>query len=314
MRALLPTAQAFHFVSQESQGLLYEQMPSASVTLSLEERSSVISDESTLSASFSSLKDHSLYGHEELWPDFNSYSPPESPEPQSSKNVDEFFLSDPDVVVPVEAKISVPSKPCNGILSPRISLAPLLIKDKRDVKRKCSLSSNTPSKRKSLSPKGDLVVKLNDVGDKLERSPTGGHTIATSTRTGRYTSFGRRILAVNYSEKSLAKSVMKRTLPTEVKKRKAKKTRKCLLHKDQKCTCHVENHRGKPKKTTSKPRKRDTLLRYESLPFKELNTISRISTRYKVAFSKWPYVFSGALDLINQRISNQNSFWNSIRS
>ena len=312
---MLPTPQAFHFVSQESQGLLYEQIPSARLTSCLEERSSVISDESTLSASFSSLKDHSLYGHEEVWPDFDSYSPPESPEPQSSKNGDDIFLTDPGVVFPMEAKISVPLKPCNGLLSPKINLAPLLIKDKRGVKRKCSMSSDTPSKRKSLSPKGDLVVKLNDVGDKLERSPTGGLTVATSTRTGRYTSFGRRILAVNYSEKSLAKSVMKRTLPTEVKKRKAKKTRKCLVHKDQKCTCRVESQRGKPKKRTNKPRKRDTtLLRYENLPFKELNTISRISTRYKVAFSKWPYVFSGALDLINQRISSQNSFWDSIRS
>ena len=290
-------------------------MPSARLTSGLEERSSVISDESTLSASFSSLKDHSWYGHEEVWPDFDSYSPPESPEPQRSKNGDEIFLTDSDVVLPMEAKISVPLKPCNGLLSPKISLSPVLVKGKRGVKRKCFMSSDTPSKRKSLSPKGDLVVKLNDVGDKLERSPTGGLTVATSTRTGRYTSFGRRILAVNYSEKSLAKSVMKRTLPTEVKRRKAKRTRKCLVHKDQKCTCRVENQRGKPKKGTKKPRKRDTtLLRYESLPFKELNTISRISTRYKVAFSKWPYVFSGALDLINQRISNQNLFWNSIRS
>ena len=300
------------------------------------------SDESTHSIGFASFKDHVMYGCADVWPDFNSYSPPESPDPQNTETVTSKQFKR---VLPMEGETRVPletevftkmnfkepsgltkSEKCktrhlsmgqNGLLSPEIKLVPLDINVNRCYERQSSYSNASPSKRKSLSPKGDLVVKLNDVGDCLKPSANGGLTIANSVKAGRYTTSGRRILA-NYSEKSLAESVMKGALSTKGKKckRKNKVVKCCVHHKGKQCACNVENQPGRKKKrkNPSEVKRNAAFLRYDNLKFKELNTIPRITTRYKVAFTKWPYVFSSALDLINQRLSNQNAFWNSIRS
>ena len=75
----------------------------------------------------------------------------------------------------------------------------------------------------------------------------------------------------------------------------------------------LEHRSGKQGKKRKRPnensagKKKSLLSRYENLKFSELNTVPRMYVRYKVAFTKWPYVFSGALDLINQRLASQNA-------
>jgi len=309
-----------------------------------------LSDESTPSTDFTSFKDHVMYGCEDVWPDFNSYSPPESPAQNNETAVSEELEIRPERTkqfLPVEADSIVsletgtfemdtedsrricdtngllyslksearrPSTESNLLLSPEIKLIPLDKNSYKHNERRLSYPIVSPLKRKSLSPKGELVVKISDLGDKLKPSSSGGLTVINSVKPGRCTTSGRRILA-NYSEKSLAKSAIKGALPTEVKKRKA---RKCGGGNE---SANDANYKPgqKSKKRKRNPKnparcKTNVLLRYENLKFKELNTIPRISTRYKVAFTKWPYVFSGALDLINQRLTNQNAFWDSIRS
>ena len=292
---------------------------------------STLSDESPPSASFSSFKDHVMHDCEDVWHDFRSYSPPESPvhSPESvvSKELEilpmetnNVFHAETDTYkmdVTEPSKISQPLGDEKAddrvgswksqvshhpwqqkeLYSPEIKLVPV---DRKCSERRLSHSNVSPPKRKSLSPKGDLVVKLDDVGNKLTPGRSGGLTMVT----GRYTTSGRRILS-NYNEKSLAQAASKGTIPTEVKKRR----RRNKVGKDS----GRKKKRGRPRNPAGR-KKIDTLLRYENLKFKDLNTIPRISTRYKVAFTKWPYVFTGALDLINQRLTNQNTFWNSIRS
>ena len=302
---------------------------------------SALSVESTPSASFSSFKDHVLHGCEDVWPDFRSYSPPESPvhsaESVVSKEL-EILPMETDSVFPVETvtykmdetEPSKLSQPLGGekaddhldswkspvrhlslqqkeFYSPEIKLVPM---DKKNSERRLSHSNVSPQKRKSLSPKGDLVVKLDDVGNKLTPCRSGGLTMVT----GRYTTSGRRILS-NYSEQSLAKAATKCMIPTEVKKRRRrnKGSEHSRGNKSAIIDAGKKKKKGRPKNPAGR-KKISTLLRYENLKFRDLNTIPRISTRYKVAFTKWCYVFTGALDLINQRLTNQNAFWNSIRS
>ena len=344
----------YFFALQKPRDFSYEDISTVTSSSSTADASEqgTLSDECTLSAlsdteGFTSFKDHVMFGCEDIWPDFNSYSPPESPVPQNTDTVvsedlkilptGKFLNMDVDTMIPLKtdmtsnksqhakckktdgllrsrkSEVRRLSTGQSGLLSPKVKLVPLDRNGLKHSERRLLYSNVSPLKRKSLSPKGNVVVKLSDIGDRLKPCSSGGFTVVKS---GRYTTSGRRI--PNYSEKSLAKSAMKATVVPEVKKRKArKKVSKSYRHG---VDDDVEYHPGqKGKKQKQKPknpagRMKETLLRYDNLRFKELNTIPRMSTRYKVAFTKWPYVFSGALDLINQRISNQNTFWNSIRS
>lgn len=302
---------------QEPQDFSNEDVVSISSTSSTAEVSepSTLSDESTPSA------DHVMRDCKDVWHDFRSYSPPESPvhsaESVVSKELeilpmetDNVFRAEKDMY---KMDVTEPSKKSQPLgdekaddhvgwksqarhlswqqkepYSPEIKLVSV---DRKYSERRLS---------HSLSPKGDLVVKLDDVGNKLTPCRSGGLTIVT----GRYTTSGRRILS-NYNEKSLAETASKGRIPTEVKKRRGRNK----VGRDS----GRKKKRGRSRNPAGR-KKIDALLRYENLKFKDLNTIPRISTRYKVAFTKWPYVFTGALDLINQRLTNQNAFWNAIRS
>ena len=311
---------------QKPQDFSNEDVVSISSTSSTAEVSepSTLSDESTPSA------DQVIRDCKDVWHDFRSYSPPESPvhsaESVVSKELeilpmetDNVFHAETDTYKMDVTEPSKKSQPLGDekaddhvgwksqvrhlswqqkeLYSPEIKLVSV---DRKYSERRLSHSNVSPPKRKSLSPKGDLVVKLDDVGNKLTPCRSGGLTIVS----GRYTTSGRRILS-NYNEKSLAETASKGMIPTEVKKRRGRNK----VGKDS----GRKKKRGRPRNPAGR-KKINALLRYENLKFKDLNTIPRISTRYKVAFTKWPYVFTGALDLINQRLTNQNAFWNSIRS
>ena len=305
---------------------------------------STLSNESVTSTGFSSLEDHIICGCEEKWPDFSSYSPPESPaqghENAVSKELD-ILPIETDVAAwetgtnQVERKEPELSKSIKGekssgilgsfkrgvrrlsveyseLLSPEVKLVPLDRNSYKKCERQLAYSNASPPKRKSLSPKGDIVIRLDDIGDKLKSSRNGGLTILA----GRYTTSGRKVLS-NYSEKALAKSSMKGVVPTERKRRRKNKvTKGSEPGRGNKSAADPDYKPGSRKKMRlpREKKKNDSLSRYEKLEFKKLNTIPRMSVRYKVAFTKWPYVFSGALDLINQRLANQNTFWDSIRS
>lgn len=64
-------------------------------------------------------------------------------------------------------------------------------------------------------------------------------------------------------------------------------------------------------KTTKKKNKKWVIPEhYRNIKLSEISTISRIKTRYNVAFARWPRIFGGALDIINERIASQNAIWN----
>lgn len=279
------------------------------------------------SVGFSSSKDLDIYGCEDLWPDIASYSPPESPE-QNRECMDHVFPMGTDkcqmkakehvhVSLPLKSDLvarsmqsEVKSLPENhsDLLSPEIKLLPLKERDHKQCVERLSVSSVSPPNGKSLSHKVEPVIKLNDVGKKLKPSRNGGLAFVT----GRCTSSGRKVLS-NYSEKSLAKSVLKQITATKAKKRRK---RKKFAKGSASASVADNKHGGKSDIKLRNPAgrmKANVMSRYENLQFKELNTISRMSMRYKVAFTKWPFVFSGALDLINQRLANQNAFWDAIR-
>lgn len=306
---------------------------------------STLANESVMSTGFSSLEDHVICGCEDKWPDFSSYSPPESPVQQNenavSKELDilptetdaaawETGTNQVDRKEEPELSKSIKGEKSNGILdslkcgvrclpiektellSPEVKLVPLDRNSYKKCERQLAYSKASPPKRKCLSSKGDIVIRLVDIGDKLKPRKNGGFTIVS----GRYTTSGRKVLS-NYSEKALAQSSMKGVVPTERKRRRKNKAAKgSESGRGHKSVADPDYKPGgkKKKRIPREKKKNDILSRYEKLEFKKLNTIPRMSVRYKVAFTKWPYVFSGALDLINQRISNQNTFWDSIRS
>ena len=180
------------------------------------------------------------------------------------------------------------------LLSPEIKLVPL------------SDSSLSQLEGESSFLKKELVVKLDDVGKCLKKRRNGGFTLVP----GRNVASGRKALS-NYCEKTLSKSTSKHIFPSATEEQSQTKNPRSV--------CDAEYKRGRKKKikvrkNLSDRREKYFVARYGNLQFKELNTISRMSSRYKVAFTKWPRVFSGALDLINQRLANQNAFWDTIRS
>ena len=271
---------------------------------------------------FTSFSDHVMYDCEDVWPDLHCYSPPESPDThQIETTALKEFSEETSALEDLNTRTQTwtesgkpgtfsyslhPDKEHftgeqNRLLSPDVKLTPLNGKEYKHCKRKMSFNESG-HKRKSISPKGDLVVKVEDVGEKLKPCASGGLTVVTNSATVRYTSSGRKI-ASNYSEKELAKLSLVRARDTE--KKKCKVRSKVLKGSSQ-----ARKHRNK--KPTGK--RNNPLLSYENLKFSELNTIPRMSMRYKVAFTKWPFVFSGALDLINQRLVSQNAFWDSVRS
>lgn len=276
---------------------------------------STLSDESS-SIGFSSCKDLDVYGSE-TWPDLGNYSPPESPV-QETESTGHYFSLDAEKFLTLSEgvpsgspfKNDVSDALCNSmksrigrltlnrveLLSPEIKLVPL------------SLSSVSQLEGESLKRK--LVVKLDDVGKSLKQRRNGGFTLVS----GRCTASGRKALS-NYSEKTLSKSASKRIISSATEKQSRRKK----IAKNSRSVCDADYKRGRKKKikvrkNLSDRRKSYFMARYGNLQFKELNTISRMSSRYKVAFTKWPLVFSGALDLINQRLANQNAFWDTIRS
>lgn len=297
-------------------------------------------DEKTYPSDFTSFDDHIMYGSEDVWPDLRSYSPPESPvtrntETTATKEFEKTFPKEPSVFnmegpnartqpakdeKPGELLNSIRSTEQNIILSPDMKLVPFNKKDDKHNERRTSPTNDKECKRKSSSPTGNLVVKVEDVGEKLKPRVDGGLTVVTNSTRERYTSSGRRIANTNYNEKSLAKSSMTRALAVLAKQSKIgkSKTSKGRRHGGGTGLAgdleHPSRKQGKKRKRRPAEEKRNSLWHYENLKFSELNTVPRMSARYKVAFRKWPYVFSGALDLINQRLGNQNAFWDSIRS
>ncbi|XP_078373054.1 uncharacterized protein LOC144656685 [Oculina patagonica] len=329
-----------HFVRKklQSQDFSYEKL-SVTSSLSTAVASEQDMDQSTYSSSFASFSDHIMYGCEDMWPDLQSYSPPESPVPQKTEIiVSEDFsketsgIEDPNARIqpansevrsgflyPTSSDMSCFSVEQNGCLYPEIKLVPLEVNNFSSHNEKRTFPpSESACKRRSLS--GNLLVKIEDVGEKLKPCASGGLTVVANSAKERYTSSGRRI-ANSYSEKSLAKLSMTRAL-AQVKKRKvrSKVGKGPSLGGDTGLVSDLEQLSGKQgkkrKRLNKNPagRKKNILSRYENLKFSELNTVPRMSVRYKVAFTKWPYVFSGALDLINQRLTSQNAFWDSLRS
>ena len=309
----------FYFFShQKPQDFSFEEV-SVTSNLLTSNASEQERDENRNPSGFASFSDHVMYGCEDMWPDLHCYSPPESPEPQQIETaaLNEFCeetsgLEDLNTRTQTwtdsgkPGTVSYSDKECftgeqNRLLSPKAKLVPPDGEEYEHCKRKMSFNESG-CKRKSISPKGDLVVRVEDVGDKLKPCAIGGFTVVTNSAKVRYTSSGRRI-ANNYSEKELAKLSLVRARDAGKKKRKAR-------NKVPKGSTQVRKHANK--NPTGK--RNNPFLRYENLKFSELNTIPRMSVRYKVAFTKWPYVFSGALDLINQRLASQNVFWNSVRS
>ena len=69
---------------------------------------------------------------------------------------------------------------------------------------------------------------------------------------------------------------------------------------------------GWPLNCEKKPRKYKIPAQYCNIKFSQVSDITRIKTRYRVAFARWPHVFGGALDIINKRIASQNAIWNSL--
>lgn len=278
---------------------------------------STLSDES-LSIGFSSCKDLDVCGCE-TWPDLDSYSPPESPV-QETESTGHYFSLDAEKVLTVSKcdpsdspfKSEISDTLCNSmksrvgrptlnhvkLLSPEIKLVPL------------SDSSLSQLEGESSFLRKELVVKLDDVGKCLKKRRNGGFTLVP----GRNVASGRKALS-NYCEKTLSKSTSKHIFPSATEEQSQTKK----LPKNPRSVCDAEYKRGRKKKikvrkNLSDRREKYFVARYGNLQFKELNTISRMSSRYKVAFTKWPRVFSGALDLINQRLANQNAFWDTIRS
>lgn len=291
-------------------------------------------DENRYSSGFTSFNDHVMYGCEDMWPDLQTYSPPESPDPQKTETIVFNKFSEEPTKTDLDSR-SQPSKSDipssfsysthydikhflagqNQLLSPEVKLVPLDGKGYKHNERKTIHPSENTCIRKPSSTKGGLLIKIEDVRDKLKPCASGGLTVATNSAKERYTSSGRRI-ANSYSEKSLAKLSMTRALNAQVKKRKVRRKVLNHVHGGTGFVGGAE-HQGKKRKRPDRnpvSRKKNSLERYKNLKFSELNTVPRMSMRYKVAFAKWPYVFSGALDLINQRIASQNSFWDSLKS
>lgn len=301
-------------------------------------------DKSTYSSGFASFNDHVMYGCEDMWPDLHSYSPPESPDPHKTETTVSKELSKETIEMensnartqPAESeepagslhstssRIRRFSSEQYGLLSPEIKLVPLKgnIFHEHNAKRTLPYNESAKKRKSSISTKGDLLVKIEDVREKLKPCAGGGLTVVTSSAKERYTSSGRRI-ANSYSEKSLAKLSVIRARNAQVKKRKVRsKGVKALPYAGGTggLVSDLEHRSGKQGKKRKRPnensagKKKSLLSRYENLKFSELNTVPRMSVRYKVAFTKWPYVFSGALDLINQRLASQNAFWDSLKS
>lgn len=307
----------FIFSHQKPQDFSYEEV-SVTSNLSTTNASEQEIDESRNPSGFASFSDHVMYGCEDMWPDLHCYSPPESPGPQKTETTvlkefceDTNALEDPIARTQIEesgkpgrflySRHSDVTAEQNRLLSPKVKLVPRDGKEYQQYKRRMPFNESG-CKRKSLSPKGNLVVKVEDLREKLKPCASGGLTVVTNSAKERYTSSGRRI-ANNYSEKELAKLSMVHALNAEKKKCKVRR-------KVPKGSPQV---RKRPNKNPTGKR-HNCLRRYENLKFSELNTVPRMSVRYKVAFTKWPYVFSGALDLINQRLVSQNAFWDSVRS
>ncbi|EDO32919.1 predicted protein [Nematostella vectensis] len=62
-----------------------------------------------------------------------------------------------------------------------------------------------------------------------------------------------------------------------------------------------------------RPKKARIPIHYRNYQPWQIKTIPTLKMRYKVSFALWPERYSNALARINQRLTNQNSFWNSIR-
>ena len=287
-------------------------------------------DENRNLSGFASISDHVMYGCEDVWPDLHCYSPPESPDTEQIENTTlKQFSEETSELEDLNTRTQTWTESGNSLelslpgtlsyslhsdkehftgeqnrpLSPEVQLVPLDEKEYKQCERKMSFSESD-YKRKSISPKGDLVVKIEDVKEKLKPCASGGLTVVTNSAKVRYTSSGRKI-ANNYSEKELANLSLVRARDAEKKKKKRKARSKVPRGSTQARKHANKNPSGK---------RNNPLLLYENLKFSELNTIPRMSVRYRVAFAKWPYVFSAALDLINQRLASQNVFWDSVRS
>lgn len=282
----------------------YEEMSVTSI-VSRQSDSEQHSGESIFPSSVVSSNNNAMSSCEHLSLDLSSYSPPSSPVSDGNESI--ICNNFPHKInAQNEKKLSGKSqKPRDSkprLLSPEVK--PLHDELVSPNKKMRSLSDGTVFRRESSNPCGNLLVKVEDIRKKLKPCRGGGFTLPAR---GRLTNSGRRV-ANDYSEKSLVNaSITSAILATpKVKKRKARRK-----------VQHSSTRKGKkarPQLRNSGGLKNKAMVKYENLKFSELNTVSRMSVRYSIAFQKWGFVFSGALDLINQRLANQNAFWDSLGS
>ena len=159
---------------QKPQDFSYENMSVTSslpIAMALEQGM----DKSTYSSGFASFSDHVMYGCE----DNARTQPAESEEPAG-------FLHS------TSSHIRRFSSEQYGILSPEIKLVPLKgnICHEHNAKRTLPYNESAKKRKSSISTKGDLLVKIEDVREKLKPCASGGLTVVTSSAKERYTSSG----------------------------------------------------------------------------------------------------------------------------
>lgn len=88
--------------------------------------------------------------------------------------------------------------------------------------------SESGYKRKFIFLKGDFVVKIEDVREKLKLCVSGGFIVVINFLKVRYISFGRKIVN-NYFEKEFVNMFLVRVCDVEKKKKKKRKVRSKVL-------------------------------------------------------------------------------------
>ncbi|XP_031575200.1 uncharacterized protein LOC116308833 [Actinia tenebrosa] len=190
--------------------------------------------------------------------------------------------------------------PCSPVQDAQIST--LWKKRERDGKeRRNSTASSETSPRHGKSP--DMISSLNGF-----KSPVPLKDLVVKCD---------RLAAGNYDVVKSPENLLVE-LPKPKRKRKRQKVnleKKAIDIKKKAGKTGEKQKRKSKSNKTEKPRKKRKLSipdHYRSYKPCQLSTISHTNMRYRVAFNLWPQKFTGALDRINQRLFNQNSFWNSL--
>ena len=186
-------------------------------------------------------------------------------------------------------------KASRGLLTPEIKLVPV------DIRGKTIVGAN----RVVHNPKHNLVVKIVDLGNNVHPRSKARHSSASQVKE-QYTNFGRRI--PNYCEVLLSKgSIQDLPAPDKRQKRKRKSQGRTVIMDTNDSVVKKENKQRKRYSIHLADRKAKIPKQYKNTKFSEIQAIPGIKMRYRVAFAKWPDVFTGALNTINQRIVSQNT-------